>query len=66
MALDKAGKELTVDSFIAAMESIHDYQDIFGYELSFGPDQNHGSTKSYLSVVQNGRGVPVTQQSLSY
>jgi branched-chain amino acid transport system substrate-binding protein len=66
MALDKAGKELTVDSFIAAMESIHDYQDIFGYALSFGPDQHHGSTKSFLSVVQNGRWVPVTQQALSY
>ncbi len=66
MALDKAGKELTVDSFIEAMESVHGYKDIFGYELSFGPDQHHGSTKSFLSVVQNGRWVPVTQQALSY
>jgi branched-chain amino acid transport system substrate-binding protein len=66
MALDKAGKNLTVESFIEAMESIHDYKDIFGYELSFGPDQHHGSTKSFLSVVQNGRWVPVTQQALSY
>ena len=66
LALDKAGRELTVDSFIEALESIHDYKDIFGYELSFGPDQHHGSTKSYLSVVQNGRWVPVTKQTLSY
>jgi branched-chain amino acid transport system substrate-binding protein len=66
MALDKAGKELTVDRFIDAMESIHKYKDIFDYELSFGPDQHHGSTKSFLSVVQNGRWVPVTQQALSY
>jgi branched-chain amino acid transport system substrate-binding protein len=66
MALDKAGKELTVDRFIDAMESIHEYKDIFGYELSLGPDQHHGSTKSFLSVVQNGRWVPVTQQALSY
>jgi branched-chain amino acid transport system substrate-binding protein len=65
-ALDKAGKDLTVDSFIEAIESIHDYKDIFGYELSFGPEQHHGSTKSFLSVVQNGRWVPVTQQALSY
>jgi branched-chain amino acid transport system substrate-binding protein len=66
LALDKAGRELTVDSFIEALESIHDYKDIFGYELSFGPDQHHGSTKSYLSVVKNGRWVPVTKQALSY
>jgi branched-chain amino acid transport system substrate-binding protein len=66
MALDKAGKDLTVDSFIEAMESIHDYKDIFGSDLSFGPDRHHGSTKSFLSVVRNGRWVPVSQQALSY
>jgi branched-chain amino acid transport system substrate-binding protein len=66
MALDKAGKDLTVDSFIKAMESIHDYTDIFGSQLSFGPDQHHGSTKSFLTVVKNGRWVPVEQQALAY
>ncbi len=53
-ALDKAGKDLTVDSFIKAMESIHDYTDIFGSQLSFGPDQHHGSTRSFLTVVHGG------------
>ncbi len=66
LALDKAGKDLTVDSFIKAMESIHDYTDIFGSQLSFGPDQHHGSTKSFLTVVKNGRWVPVEQQALAY
>ena len=66
MALDKAGKDLTVDSFIKAMESIHDYTDIFGSHLSFGPDQHHGSTKSFLTVVHEGRWVPVVQQALAY
>jgi branched-chain amino acid transport system substrate-binding protein len=66
VALDKAGKDLTVDSFIKAMESIHDYTDIFGSQLSFGPDQHHGSTKSFLTVVKNGRWVPVEQQALAY
>jgi branched-chain amino acid transport system substrate-binding protein len=65
-ALDKAGKDLTVDSFIKAMESIHEYTDIFGTQLSFGPDQHHGSTKSFLTVVKNGRWVPVEQQALAY
>src|SRR5277367_5547222 len=61
LALDRAGKDLTVDSFIKAMESIHDYKDIFGSELSFGPDQHHGSAKSFLTVVHEGRWVPVEQ-----
>ncbi len=66
LALDRAGKDLTVDSFIKAMESIHDYKDIFGSELSFGPDQHHGSTKSFLTVVHEGRWVPVEQKALAY
>jgi branched-chain amino acid transport system substrate-binding protein len=66
MALDRAGKDLTVDGFIRAMESIRNYKDIFGSELSLGPDQHHGSTKSFLSVVHDGRWVPVSQQALSY
>ena len=48
------------------MESIKDYHDIFGSQLSFGPDQHHGSTKSFLAVVKNGRWVPVEQQALAY
>ena len=66
MALDKAGPNLTADSFIAAMESIHDYNDIFGSRLSFGPNQHHGSTASFLTVVKNGRWVPVEQAALAY
>ena len=64
--LEKAGKDLTVDSFINAMESIHEYKDIFGSELSFGPDQHHGSTHSFLTVVKDGRWVPVEQAALGY
>jgi branched-chain amino acid transport system substrate-binding protein len=66
LALDRAGKDLTVDSFIKAMESVQGYKDIFGSELSFGPDQHHGSTKSFLTVVHEGRWVPVEQQALAY
>ena len=57
IGLQNAGKDLTVDSFIKAMEGIHDYKDIFGSELSFGPEQHHGSTRSFLTVVKNGRWV---------
>jgi branched-chain amino acid transport system substrate-binding protein len=66
LALDRAGRDLTTDSFIKAMESIHDYKDIFGSVLSFGPDQHHASTSSFLTVVKNGRWVPVEEAALSY
>jgi len=65
-ALDNAGKDLTTDSFIKGMESIHNYKDIFGSELSFGPEQHHGSTRSFLTVVKNGRWVPVEEEALAY
>ena len=65
LALDRAGKDLTVDSFIKAMESVQGYKDIFGSELSFGPDQHHGSTKSFLTV-HEARWVPLVQQAVAY
>jgi branched-chain amino acid transport system substrate-binding protein len=66
LALDRAGRDLTTDSFIKAMESIHDYKDLFGSVLSFGPDQHHASTSSFLTVVKSGRWVPVEEAALSY
>jgi branched-chain amino acid transport system substrate-binding protein len=66
MALDHAGRDLTTDGFIKGMESVHDYKDIFGNVLSFGPDQHHASTSSFLTVVKNGRWVPVEDGALSY
>ena len=65
-ALQNAGRDLTVDSFIKGMEAIHEYKDIFGSVLSFGPDQHHASTKSFLTVVKDGRWVPVEQAALGY
>lgn len=66
LALTNAGPDLTTDSFIKAMEGIKDYKDIFGSVLSFGPDQHHGSTKSFLTVVKDGRWVPVEEAALAY
>jgi branched-chain amino acid transport system substrate-binding protein len=66
LALDRAGPNLTVAGFIKAMESIHDYKDIFGSVISLGPHQHHGSTKSFLTVVKNGRWVPVETEALGY
>ena len=54
-ALRKAGPDLTIDGFITALESIDDYQDIFGYRVSFGPDKHKGVSESTLSQIQDGR-----------
>ena len=54
-ALDRAGPDLTRDSFLAGIESITDYTDLFGYRVQFGPGDHKGVSESVLSVVENGR-----------
>ncbi|WP_428486377.1 ABC transporter substrate-binding protein [Rhodopila sp.] len=66
LGLQNAGQDLTVDSLIKGLESIHSYTDIFGTTYSFGPNQHHGETSSYLSVVHKGRWVPVQTEALGY
>ena len=53
--LENAGRDLTVDSLIAGLEAIDDYEDIFGYHLSFGPDDHKGVSESTLSQIKDGR-----------
>jgi branched-chain amino acid transport system substrate-binding protein len=65
-ALQRAGRDLTVDSLVKAMESIQDYHDIFGGTYTFGPNNHHGSTSAFLAVVHDGRWVPVVDRALSY
>ena len=64
-ALEKAGRDLTRDGLIAALESISEYEDIFGYRLTFGPNDHKGVDESLLSQVQNGRWVTL-DQSIRY
>lgn len=67
LALDRAGPNLTTDSFITGIESIKDYHDIFGSPpLSFGPNEHHGSNQSFLSVVRNGRWIAAEAEPLGY
>jgi branched-chain amino acid transport system substrate-binding protein len=65
-ALRRAGRDLTVDSLVTAMESLHEFTDMYGNTYSFGSKQHHGSTKAFLAVVKEGRWVPVIDQPLSY
>jgi branched-chain amino acid transport system substrate-binding protein len=61
VGLDKAGKDLTLDSFVKGLESIKGYRDIFnGPEVTFGPNKHQGANSSFLAVVKGGRWVRVT------
>ena len=50
-ALKRAGRDLTLEGFVAAMESLKDFQGI-GPKLTFGPDQRQGSRSVYLIRVK--------------
>jgi branched-chain amino acid transport system substrate-binding protein len=66
-ALDKAGPDLTLDSFITGMESMKDWHDVFGGPaLSLSPTNHHASSQSFLSVVKKARWTPVIEQPLSF
>jgi branched-chain amino acid transport system substrate-binding protein len=66
-ALDRAGPKLTTDSFIVAMESIKDYHDIFGSPpMSFSATNHHASSESFLTIVHDGRWVPVSMTPMGY
>src|SRR5438477_6448461 len=59
--LEKAGADLTLDSFVKGLESIKGYRDIFnGPEASFGPDKHQGANSSFLAVVKGGRWTRLT------
>jgi branched-chain amino acid transport system substrate-binding protein len=61
VALEKAGPDLTLESFLKGLESIKGYRDIFnGPEVNFGPDKHQGANSSFLAVVKGGRWVRVT------
>ena len=63
----RRGRDLTLDSFIAAMESLKDWRDIFGGPpLSMSSTDHHASNQSFLSVVKDTRWVPVLQEPLSF
>jgi branched-chain amino acid transport system substrate-binding protein len=67
LAMQKAGKDLTSDSFVSGMESIKDWHDIFGSPpMSFSPTKHQGSNESFLCVVKDGKWVPVGTTSVGY
>jgi branched-chain amino acid transport system substrate-binding protein len=65
LGLDRAGANLTLDSFVTGMESVKNYRDIFnGPEQNYGPDKHQGANSSFLAVVKGGRWVRLTDPLL--
>jgi branched-chain amino acid transport system substrate-binding protein len=65
--LQRAGRDLTLDSFIASLESMDKWRDIFGSPpLSMSATNHHASNQSFLSVVKAKRWTPVELEPLSY
>ena len=54
MALEAAGRDLTQDSFIAAMETLDYQDDLVGNHLDYGPDDHQGANSIYVQIVENG------------
>lgn len=55
-ALKRAGKNLTTDGFVKAMESLKDFpQPLGGANVTYGPKDHEGADTSALAVVQNGK-----------
>ena len=55
-AVEKAGANLTTETFIKAMDTMKIPQDIFGSpEMSFSPTKRLGNSISRMSQIQNGR-----------
>ncbi|MEY8841135.1 ABC transporter substrate-binding protein, partial [Cribrihabitans sp. XS_ASV171] len=54
-ALEKAGPDLTHESFIAAMESLEYQDDLVGNYMTYGPDDHQGADSVYVNVVENGQ-----------
>jgi branched-chain amino acid transport system substrate-binding protein len=67
LGLQNAGKDLTTDSFVAGMEKIKDWHDIFGSPpMSFSATKHQGSNESFLCVVKAGKWVPISTSPFGY
>lgn len=61
VALERAGRDLTVDKFIAASEQIKGYENLFGSPpMTFGPNRRLGTTAFVLTRITQGKFERVT------
>jgi branched-chain amino acid transport system substrate-binding protein len=65
--LQRAGRDLNLDTFQVSMEQTKNWHDIFGGPpLTITATDHHASTQSFLSIVRNSRWTPVVQEPLRY
>ncbi len=65
-SLEAAGADLTIEKFLAALETVSDYADPFGGPtLSFSPTKHQGGDYLTLYQVQNGKW-EVVEQNIPY
>jgi len=66
-ALEIAGRDLTTDSFLNALESINDYKIPFGdTKLSWSTEKHLGANVAYLFEVQNGTFIQTDNKEYTY
>ncbi len=53
-ALEKAGRELTVDSFVAAMENLDYHDPLLDNRVRYSADDHQGSDATIVSVIEDG------------
>ena len=67
LALKNAGPNLTPDSFVAGLESIKDFHDIFGSPvIPFSAIRHQGSNQSFLCLAKDGHWQAAEAQPLGY
>ena len=58
--LKRAGKDLTIESFTKAMETIKDWKpEGIGAVVEYGPDRHHGVNGFRMAQAKDGKIVPV-------
>lgn len=62
LGLQNAGRTLTADSFVAGLEKIKSYKDIFGsVPISFSAESHLASQSAFIAQIKNGRWVTITE-----
>lgn len=58
--LVRAGKNLTREGLVKALESFKNWDGILSKDITWGPNLRRGKTSMYFMVVKNGQFVPLT------
>ena len=59
-AARRAGRDLTVERFVSAMETFKDWKEGIAYRLTFAPDRRDGQRALRMCQVKGGKFVPIS------